>query len=371
MSKIQYFFDSLINSNDIEDQNVNYAIYYFGRAFMEILNYRADIRSEIYRTASTTNIRNVYIYQILANHPEIVNTFKSKLSSYSGQTVTNYKTFLDAILTHTGIQYEPVVLVYNYDNCDTSLTPYYALGTQINEGNYPNKPDYIPIWNLTDTSCGFTTIGEETANDLERPLFIFTNHEFWSNENVALVSKGTSLQSKTLEGNSSASVLIAEIHAESFSFSYPYEATGNVDYSIYMGGNSNISEACWDEWYLNYPRSKVGVNILRWTAILSKTYPRPASTGYWFPSSDERAQFINTYERDWYASVHTLGKFYVLGIGSWRYPAGRMKYSDNWYSYNPNTYDGYNLFGYHPYNWNIHDIVSKGHLKLWRIDNTY
>lgn len=91
------------------------------------------------------------------------------------------------------------------------------------------------------------------------------------------------------------------------------------------------------------------------------------------PYGDNRVVF-NTYERDWYASPKELGEttFFNLPI----YLSGKMYNSDNWYTYDPiNPLTAINL-QYIYNNWlgvYAFDIdpngVSKGQLRIWRVDN--
>ncbi len=362
--------DFLLNPNDAEDQNVNYALYYMTYAYRQVEAQHPTAITALKTAVQNSPAKEVDLYAFADNNPSITATINSAVAAIAEQSSVNfkYKTFLNPKLVHTQIQYKPFIVVPNAATADFGLPIYWAVGAQIDENIHPTKEDHIPVFYLDELgNCNFTALGEAEAMALANPLFIVTNGDLTV---LSGVTPRSNFDVREEEQKSGFRVLAPTFEQNLFLINQAYENSGRIDYAVIGLVRYATSNDGWliDQGY-RMNRNSLGLPMGVTFALVNHSAMRPFGQ-YNIMARQFCDAVIASFEYDWYARGKDFGRLCLLGgSGNGLEPLnGRSKYADEWYHFNPTTNNGFNL---NAFNANLvmqTYTTSKGYMRIQRLD---
>jgi hypothetical protein len=295
--------EKLVTGEDIEDNNVNTQII----SLTKILKNRLDEKS------FNLNLKkkNIRAKEFLAEKDAELQT-----------------------VVYDNNKYDLAYTVYNFENCDSNLTPIIAIGSSI---EHNGQQDLIPAWEKDDGNrWTFILLSEKAANETKNPVLILNPIEEKIADESLAVSKEMPKKPMTPDkrlGNSKAAGLTYKIKIDKEKINYKYENDGNAEFYV-----SWIIDAFGFGYSYEYERKKVcNIDIKGWNSELGdllghdfwfywkeKAGTTTSYKHYAF-NSDYKTRIIGaTYEHDWYASL----KF--VSVSGHQVPI-RAKYNHEYY----------------------------------------
>ena len=302
---------------------------------------------------------------------EIVNKLQKTLESTNLQYISK-KPEIAGEVEH----YIPALFVVNIDNADPNKMPIFSPGIFVNEElpGMEGYEDHIVIWYFDPAKGDFieAILSEEMALTITNPIFIVDNAD-----------EAMTKRQKTTNNNGNVSKVVYCIDPnvtaqmkKSYYASYEYqintrsETVGKSELCAVLGAIDEYGGGVhWvnnsSGWHLiaKVAKNDVGKLMSSWV-----TFCRVNSTAYPdFVPFGCNYIFWNTFERDWAKSQKPLGN--GTANGKTVNLGGNMKYSSDWYAYNPAYLQGNHLnLAYIFNNWAKMHENTWSKLRIWRID---
>jgi hypothetical protein len=350
------------NYRDTDEKQFNYALYDIGMAIREQL-VDSTIANYVLTSITDTIGRDLELYQLLDDNPSVEEYFRTQLAlrTENDTSTFDYKQWIAGNLDYDTV-YVPKIYVPNYGmpNIDPDSTANVAIGLEINENTYPNRPDQIMNFVYSGQSFVMTSISETAAYNSNNPVFILTNGFHDDAADCLCPALAPNYQRGYSSGGGGSKAdppnSMTDYHQESFKMNFAFEKGNVSEYHAaifdYRGVYpiAHIYEEKVDD-------NDIGTNITRWQEL----------TAYSSAMANNNVD-LATYEYDWYASL----KF--IGLVS---PQGDPNSIEGWYSrrtYKDEVYygdgvPGYQWFNKLPSNSSTYtETTSNGSIKLWRID---
>lgn len=353
---VPFTFENLdvkASSMNEEDEEVNKKLLALAEAFKAIAGDKS-ISSTIIDYAKKEKTGYVSLATLMQLHPRITNY----LSSSTGPDLNGASPF--TFIYHQK-EYEVVINVPNIDRADFNLSPIVSPGIEVEGYAQVELSDAIFGWRLNDdNSSQGIIIDESQALNTDIPVFVLTPHP--TNESGVNIGSLPHL-SVNDEGDNVGFRTITYYHSNEHMVSDLYEGSGCADFCItaFKINPDGSSGPC----------LKVDNGYDTWKKI-SSVCGTSIEYSVWSHFSDDFGSnrddffiFFNTYERDWYSSFKALGG--GTANGTTGFLSGRMKFSDEWYAFDPVGSDQYfDIVNCHD-NW-VNVYTSKGYIKIWRVE---
>lgn len=269
--------------------------------------------------------------------------------------------------------YIPALYFCNIENADLNKMPILGTGIDVNE-ELPGMSKYedcIIVWyydTLTDEYVE-GIMSEEMAIQSTNPVFIVDNA-------VEELTKIGILPNDDLPQTKSNGVTINQFHLSSYEYKVNNrnEGTGKSEFCvsgvIIDENNHSSSISFWSNNGKDYhqiakiDQSEVGLQLYKWVPFV---HPQDVMISDLIPLGNNYI-FWNTFERDWARSRKTLGTPTVNGTTY--YLTGNMRYSSDWYAFNPTDIQSNCLNLTYIYNNGMQLFAnSKGNIGIWKINN--
>lgn len=162
------------NAADADEEAFNEALYNIGFAARDLLKSK-KVAERVVEAASLTTHHEVDLLDFLTNEG-LMDEYKAALGPQVGDYSADFSVE-EYISTHLvyDIEYQAKILVANFDALDLNEDPWIGCGLQIDEDDYPNKPDEFLLWTQSDDGWELTSANNETIVESTHPMFGITN----------------------------------------------------------------------------------------------------------------------------------------------------------------------------------------------------
>ncbi len=336
----------ILSNPDKEDMNVDKNLYYLGIALTEIVKNKSFVQN-IEEGLKKSNLGFYAFDDLITQKSKVEKIINSKLINADLSSFNQKKEKLDYVtisnsFRYMGTKYFPVINIMNLNIADFSLIPIISPGIEVKDIPEKGIENAVIAWKLNDKNeWERFLLTEEFALKSKAPVLVIsfnTQEEIDYNKN-AKIPPFINSKDESKGGVSS--------YSNKFQINYRYERSGNSEYYVtYLTLAPNGIVSPWPQTITKIAsvnKNDIGVEL---SASKFVAYDR---TGY--------KTIFNTWERDGYASKKNLGSF-TPGVMM----AGRMKYSNEWYAFEPTTNTSNNSWNFvtgYQYRY------SKGHIKLY------
>lgn len=355
----------IANPNDADDEKISRNLLEVGISIREQLNNKS-LNDLILKTAKLNPTNSMNLFELVLN-PKFKSTKPeySRLQTILGNADWTHKStnqFKSTVVE----EYIPVIYIPNIEIADMNKTPIICPAIQVNceLPGMEKYEDYIVGWYLNkDGKQKEILINEETAMSTTNPIFIIDIGE----EEALNRSKSTNILSSPLNFKSTSELGDYYFHSNEFQINQRYETTGKSEFCISAGWVDEYGVARWilnqgaDDWKLirDVDKDDIGDPLEWWTSIVQLDV-EPLVQNY---------VFWNTFERDWECSKKSLGMGSAPGSNIYLY--GNMRYTGNWYTFEPNyglsdKYMDLNYIYNYWAKWQYFES-DKGNLRIWRV----
>ncbi len=339
----------ILSNDDKEDMNVDKNSYYLGIALTELVKNKS-ILSDIETAVRKSNLDFYAFDNLVLQKSNSINVINNKLSSTDFSALNSEKEKLDYVTVsdnfrYKNMKYRPVINLMNEKTADFSLPVIVSPGIEVKDNPEKGIENAIIAWKLNDKNEWEEFIlNENEASKMKNPIFVVSFNtvediDFNNNPKFNKIETTEKEINKEVKGGISA-------YSGYFKINYAYERSGKSEFYVTyqtMSPNGNVTPN---------PQNRVKIAEVKKKNIGKKLY------SYKFVAYDRTnyKTIFNTWERDGYASQKKLGSF----PGGWM--VGRMKYSNEWYAFNPNTNNQNNLWTF-PFNTGKYRD-SKGYIEI-------
>ena len=240
--------------------------------------------------------------------------------------------------------------------------PIIAAGFDLEDGENSEDADMIVGWELTDNGeRKEINLTEKDVKDNTTPILISTLEPCGGSSKGKITAPiETAATPRAMQSVSSFGYKINERYDDTQRSEFTAGA-----YRCILGTNSKIPIVTGndDSWWqiADVHKDNICKDMQGWVFFCPNFTPQGNN---WV--------IFNTYERDWYASRKTLGCTDDYSLSVCQEILGRMKYSDNWYTFDPSLNIGavklIQLNSQWSYKQVFEGTTSKGYLDLWRVD---
>jgi len=358
------------NEEDIDDEKINIQLLDIAIATRDFLKESPQTQT-VLRKANTSANSSINLFDLVIKEP-------LKSSSQSSTYSKLVSLLKNADLKHSSTnplksgvieEYIPAIYVPNAGIADMNKQPIVGVGFEINT-ELPGMEEYednIVAWYYDENDkLNEILLNEETAIHTTNPVFIICNaEEEFTELNKSAVQYQSTLPETSILKSTNKSL---EYHSCEYQINHRYENSGKSEFCIcaaHIDENGtahntlikdNGTYTSWKK-IADVDKDDIGDLLSHWEQFISIDVT-PHTTNY---------TFWNTFERDWYASAKNLG--WATANGTTIYIGGNLKYSNEWYAYEPsevhnNRVDYPTIYSY----WAKWHDNSKGRFRIWRVE---
>ncbi len=284
----------------------------------------------------------VPLSEVLKNFPELENEIVKQIKS-SNLKFENYSDFANEIKSYSD-NFNPVISIPNFKVASAEFSPIISAGIEVKDNPAKGIDDCIWAFQINNNNVKEIIIDEKEAMNTKSPLFVISYN---TDNEIEDLKAGKMIcdDYKSIDYSSSTKDKIYNLRITKLQINYRYDRSNKSEVNMKMAiysGNGQYTNVGNPKFIYDMHKNYIGDYKSISTVVVH-------AQAHW---QGDEAYIFNTYERDWYASEKPLGSVYCSNAGGTISLYGKMKFSNEWYLYDPNSPLPITYFGNYstPYN---------------------